>query len=124
MHINNDPSWLEVTCEGEVTGRKYHGKFQVKPYLTISERKKVSELAEEKLLNIKEDQNVRTIYITLATLQHHILKTDADWWKGNGKELAGEDLYDEAPIAELVKLVNELQRPKELEKPKTETPSA
>lgn len=115
MNINNEPSWIEVNCEGEFTTAKYHGRFQVKPYLTIAERADAARLASTYIRGISpDDVMMRSLLAASATLKFHILKAEAPWWTDDGLQL-----QDEAPIMELVKLVSELQRPKKVEAPAT-----
>lgn len=114
MNINNEPRWIEVTCEGEFTGAKYHGRFQVKPYLTLAERADAARLAGTFTRGISpDDVMMRSLLAATATLKFHILKADADWWTDDGLQL-----QDESPIMELVKAVQDIQRPKKDEENK------
>ena len=43
----SDPRWVDVDVEGEYTGTKYHGRFQLKPFLMVSEKTEVVLLAQK-----------------------------------------------------------------------------
>lgn len=118
MNINNEPKWVDVDVEGEFTGVKYFGRFQLKPYLTHAERADVSRLAELYNRGITTDATQRAFMMTLAYLKFHIIETDAAWWVDGGL-----NLHDEAPVYRLAELVRQIQAP-EKEKKDEEKPAA
>jgi len=107
VNINNELKWVDVETEGEVTGAKYFGRFQLKPYLTHAERADVSRLFELYSRGITTDAAQRAFLMTLAYLKFHIVETDATWWVDSGL-----NLLDETPVYRLAELVREVQAPK------------
>jgi hypothetical protein len=107
--ISNEAKWVDVTCEGEVTGHKYFGRFMLKPYATLGEKEDISRTASQWARGI-DDTLQKGLITTRAFLKFHILDTDAKWWKESED---GKNLYDEAPIYALVTELRKLQRPEE-----------
>ena len=101
----NAPKWVDVEVDGERTKQKYFGRFCVKPYLTLGERRDAQVLADKYCYGLgNEDQ--RILYSTLAFLAIHITETDAKWWAPNGL-----DLLDESPVWAIANKLYELQDP-------------
>jgi hypothetical protein len=90
----NEPKWCDVDSEGEFTGRKYFGRFKIKPFLSHAERADAVRLAETYYRGITQDANQRLFLTTLAFLKFHVIETDADWWS----EQNGLSITDEDPI--------------------------
>lgn len=107
MNINNEPKWIDVDVDGEVTGAKYFGRFLIKPYLTHAERADVTRLSELYNRGITADAGQRAFGMTLSYLKFHIVETDSMWWEGSGL-----NLLDEAPVYKLAESVRNLQAPK------------
>ena len=112
----SDPRWVDVDVEGEYTGTKYHGRFQLKPFLMVSEKTEVVLLAQ-KLKKGLTDTNGHTLLLeALAFLSFHIQAFEAPWWSEDGL-----NMLDESPIYELSNKLREFQeslRPKKPEEDK------
>jgi hypothetical protein len=98
-----EPAWVDVVSKGELTGVEYVGKFQVKPFLNIGERRDAQALAEKYNMGITE-WNTRLLYTQLAYMKFHVLKADATWWKNDGL-----DLHDEEPIMALANAIADVR---------------
>ena len=113
MNINNDPQWIEVDVVGETTKRKYFGKFYVKPYLTLREQSDAEQLAGLYTRGLP-DTPLKDILWAVGKLKFHIIKFEADWWKGASDGVGeGLELFEASPVHKLVTLVNAMQLPKE-----------
>lgn len=117
MNVNNDPQWRDVEIEGDFTGKKYFGRFLIKPFLTNGERADVSRLAEMYNRGLSSDGNQKAFNMTMAFLKFHIVESDATWWTDKG----GLDLYDESPIFAIAEKVREVQKPAEKKEEKETT---
>src|SRR5690554_1602461 len=106
--FDNDPRWVDVESKGEITGRKYLGRFKLKPHLTLGERADAVRLAENYCRGIVTAVDQRNFLTTIAYLNFHVVESDATWWKDEKKF----ELLDEDPIYAISRKVQELQNPK------------
>ena len=116
----SDLKWVDVDVIGEVSKKKFFGRFNLKPYLSHRERADAVRLAETYMRGISESTDQRLFLTTLAFLAMHIVETDAKWWK---ESTNGLDLVDETPVYAITKALSEIQdpdfgKPKEEETPK------
>jgi hypothetical protein len=110
--LSLEPRWIEINVDGENTGKKYFGKFQVKPFLKVKEKAEAVRLAERYMLGIETTISQREFLTTLALVTYHIVSDDSvEWWKEKGL-----DLYDEAPIYAIASEIKKMQTPPEQEK--------
>jgi len=107
----NEPQWADIDVVGELTGKRYFGRFSMKRYLTHRERAEAVRLAETLCRGIQSDTTFRTLLSTIAFLGVHIVEVDAKWWTESGEDVKGLELEDEAPIWALAKQINEIQKP-------------
>lgn len=104
--MDNGPFFLRLEdVEGERTGTKYNGEFQVKKYLTNREGIDVARLIESLCTGIVRNQDQIIFISTLASLAFHVIKAPA-WWGDRGF-----DLSDKEPVWKLAELLLELQKP-------------
>lgn len=115
--LSTEPKWIEINVDGEITKKKYYGRFQIKPFLTHKERAEATRLAEKYMMGIDTTIEQRMFLGTLALVTYHIIATDGevDWWKEKGL-----DLYDEAPIYALSAEISKMQKPESTENTKQE----
>lgn len=109
--MKNEPIWVDIDVMGELTGKKYFGRFSLKRYLTHSERATAVRLAETLCRGIQSDVTFKTLLSTIAFLSVHLVEIDAKWWDESGDDVKGLELEDEAPIWALAKQINEVQKP-------------
>jgi hypothetical protein len=114
----NEPKWVEVSTEGEFSGKKYFGRFCLKPYLTHGERADAVRLAEMYYRGIQQDSAQKMFLTSLAFLKFHVVETDAEWWKTQD----GLSMVDESPVYKLLEELNKIQNvgKKKEEAPKNE----
>ena len=115
--VSNDPVWIEVNVEGKFPKRQYFGRFQIKPYLTLAERRDAAVIASTYVRGVTEDPMMKALLTSLAILKFHILKSEADWWLDDGL-----GLLDSTPVDELIKLITEIQDPQPKEASNGEQP--
>ena len=104
MSLLNETTWIEINVKGENTKHDYHGRFKLKAFLTHRERADAVRLSEKYNRGISDDLNYIGFQRLLAFLKFYIIEVDASWWKDDGQEL-----FDEAPVYELVKELRKLQ---------------
>lgn len=116
MIIDNEPRWVEVDSDGEISKKKYYGKFLIKPFLTHREKADALRLAEKYCLGINQSVEMRLFLTTVAFLNFHIQDFEADWWVGDNENRHGLDLIEENPVYAISNKIKELQYPEEAKK--------
>jgi hypothetical protein len=112
--MSTDIRYIDIDCEGETTGKRYVGQFEIKLFLTLKDRAEAGRLRNKLLKDIAENDDVYFMLQLLSNLNTHMAGKKPDWF---GED--GTDLEDTQPIIALATGLREAQtREMEARKPK------
>lgn len=96
--------YIDIDCEGESTGKRYVGQFEVKLFLTLKDRTDAGRIRNKLLRDISESDDIFFLLQLLTNINTHLTGKKPDWY---GED--GTDLEDTQPIISLATALREAQ---------------
>lgn len=102
--MGSEIRYIDIDCEGETSGRRYVGQFEVKLFLTLKDRTDAARIRSKLLRDISENDDVFYLLQLLTNINTHLTGKKPDWY---GED--GTDLEDTQPIIALAMALREAQ---------------